>query len=325
MPDFRVSIMYEHAGLGASETYIIGGATYSQIPGRTIGLVAGRLEFLPESYTVIGVRVADMAIRRSSYLYLPGEAIVIGTGGNPVRIPASGAYVNEATGGAIAHIRHTADVEFGWSDSRRTTRYFSGVPLHVLAAEPSVLTLDAAPKWRDAFRAFLNAVSSYDPNQPKSPNVPACSVLARTPSTAANTFGVIRWSLQSADPALLGLTIDTTPNPGIVAGSWVWIRGTRLQMVTAGVKARLGISLNGQWQVDSVVLPATGGTSYTYYLKGSAGIQPAWVKQPGTVQLRSSSVIPLNYYSVRRAGIHQRGKPPGLPRGRRSTLPLLDP
>lgn len=326
MAVWRATIFMGFHGFGSSETYITNGDLEPDLGAEWLaGLLARRMALAPIDVDCLGVRVSDLLRKRESNMLIPPGGQFPGNGF--MVVPEKGTFnVGEPSTRAPIEYRAAAQLRLRYDNLRFTTRYLTPVPRAIVGAEPLTYVPSGSPPWVAALANFCNYIRGL----PGSGAPAACAIYARIPIPLApmppspDPYRVLTWRVQSATPSYLGAVLTTAGAAGIAVGDKVHVYNTRIRSPQWANGARLP-SLNGSWFVDAVDpnTPTTG--QVTVWLRGTAGIDPLLIKNLGRLFKVQYATYAVQRCDVVRVGIHKRGRPSSIPRGRRLTRVSLDP
>jgi len=312
VPNYRVTFGLSHANFGATETYILTGSGFSSIGPVIQRLIDKRNKLLVTYTTWTGVRVAELpddlmvpGPRRASIFMIPGT-YSLADHGIQLTVPTRGVYLPASTTDETDQSRSCIQLSLEYGDFRHTIRYLAFVPDTCVRSEPNSLDTATNPGW-------FTALGTFELELQNGP----WYVIARTRTGAFAPKSILRWIQAEAAPTNLGVVLPAAPAPGITTDNFVFIAGVRRRGTDK-------MSYNGRYKVYSVVnLDETGEVAV--FLATSEAGDPNSVKLPGSIAIQGKSVLKIGRVNKLRGGVHKRGKPLGVPRGRSLTRAKLDP
>lgn len=318
MPAYRVTMIIGDRNMGASETWITPQQTSASTARNAINnLITARNKCLPNNIYWVGVRISQwsdpatpgVGLRRSQ-LMLPGSQ-VWKTGGDSITVPAQGTIDPTVGDGSFYpdQFRSCVQHRVTFDTDRNATRYMVGLPRAGFDGVSEGYNLAAIPR-----SLRTNLVAYYQ-------LLIASWQLQALDRTAANLPVVpVGISAGPQTPPLTGISFNGARPASFSMGARIQLQGFRPK------KGTRSPTLNGTWYISSV----TDGTpvgGWTLYLRSSEAVIPGDQRftDRTKVYLYKNTLYGISLIQPVRAGIHERGRPTGSPRGRRLSRPTLDP
>lgn len=305
MSVYRVTIGMYMANIGATETYYSQDRSNIQIGGDVTRLLTRRAALFTKDVKFAGVRVGTAEDKRRSAFYPPGR-YTLAADGIALTVPVEGTAPDEIAF-TPDQARSVLQVRLTYATDRHAMRYLSFIPDEVILAEPRNPNLAFDVRYQVRWEAFVRELVAN----------PAWQIRARDSTTTRPEFEIVRWTKEPGETGLLGVLVKKTDVTTIVQGDKVSIKNARRM-------AQFRVSYNGIYKVDRVDT-TTDSANNIYYLQTTGEGDPTTIKKNGTIQKVTLRFFNIQGVTVVRPGIHKRGKPLGVPRGRRSTRLPLDP
>lgn len=308
MAVYKVSLMWNQSVMGVAETWYTPDQSQNSLQKTIETMLALRSQCLFRIQPFVGVRLSLYGAKRQSKVILPPSGVFLDSF-NPLQVPASGTLAGSGQTTRPDQLRAVIQCTIGYSDTRRTIRYFSGVPDGFTVTEPATFDPGAAGQWGTAFQAFRSYITDN-----------GWQIQARQITGAYAAVPVNGVSVQAAAPSLIGISTVAASAPPFIVGERVALSHFRPK------KGTRGLTMNGMWTIDSINNTLVPG-NVIVYLRGSAGIDPDSIRftASSTIQRVGYQLYPVQEFNLYRVGIHKRGRPSLAPRGRRLSRPTLDP
>lgn len=308
MAVYKVSLIWNQSVMGVSETWYTPDQSSSTLQKQIQDMLSFRSQSMFRIQPFVGVRLSLYGAKRQSKVILPPSGVFLDSF-NPLQVPASGTLPGSTSTTRPDQLRAVIQCTLGYNDTRRTIRYFSGVPDGFTVTEPATFDPSAAGAWGTAFQNFRTFIVNN-----------GWQIRARQVTGAFLAVAVNGVSVQAAAPSLIGISVVAATAPPFVVGEQVALSHFRPK------KGTRGLSMNGMWTIDSINTTLVPG-NLIVYLRGSAGIDPDSIRftAQSTIQRVGYSLFPVQDFNLYRVGIHKRGRPSLAPRGRRLSRPTLDP
>jgi hypothetical protein len=295
----KTTFFFKSAQGGWSESWhnlTAGSLAQAETDARAAGLLSLSIRAL--GVTLAGIRVSDQDAnpKRSKLVDL------IGNGLGHREIEADQAI----TGYADPVTRSTDQLQTsllvrGLSPGGvRKHTWISGIPDSLVRVNPSGPDINANAVWVQKYTAWRAEFQS---------GRWGFRIRSRT-QPAVQPQNIVDYQLQGGAGSRIGIIVNNG-GPTYVAGDKVQIRN--VQLINPAFRSPIGT-----WAVQSFQAGAQDNTT-VYYLRGTEGIDPTNVFAPGNVRLVAYEAVPVSDLQIIRQTSHQRGRPFGLYRGRRST------
>lgn len=297
MSRYRCTWFYNQAQTGWSETWWTpDGISVTDLATKIRALTDARARMLTKAHILLAVRVSIEGVRRQTRLFIPpGFSFAQGS----LVLPLRGDGVYDATSATRKsdQVRAAIQMEMRRQNEQISLRYLVGFPDIVSTTEPGALDRTVAQTWWDDLDNYYTVLFRD-----------GWQIKRRSPVTVDPEHVVESWRLQAAAPGYIGFVLPGAVATGFVVGGKVHVRNTRMR--SPGLR-----SLNGEWYIDAIDSTLVPGKN-VHWLRNSAGYDPADMTHPGTVQRVAYEYVAPDGYSPRRVGVHKRGRPFGLLRGR---------
>lgn len=305
---YKITQYFLAGAYGFSESYWWSGSTGSSPFSLLPKMLSLRMAMMFDYIGLAGVRVSILGQQRASYLLLAGENN-LGAGLGTLVLPVIGTYLAATPSQSSDQIRACMQVRALYGNGYKAIRYMVGPPEVTGLATTGGLIPNAHPKWYDQWIAYRDFLLKN-----------GFGMLARSTVPPYNPAIISTLVVGGSTSNLIGVVVPgQTPAPGVPPGQ---IQISRCRPP----KGTRQLSLNGLWMVDSVI-SSLNPASTTYFLAGSAGILPSAVRltPKSSAQIVNPIFQPWTGLNVLRIGIHKRGRPSLVPRGRQLKRATLDP
>lgn len=301
---YRVTFALQTGGIGASETYISPQVEVGSAAGIIDALIRSRNTMLFTITTWRSVRIGLYGERRRSTPYPPGTYRPFAAAAT-ITVPGTGLVTTTPIAARPDQARSCLQVRVRFDSDRSTLRYLSFVPDGILYDEAKGVDFSQAPAgWSAAYANFQDRLINDGwglKAQQKSGGF--------APKTIAN------WVTSAAAPNLMGFVLPALPAPGIAVTEEVQVSGVKR-------KGTDRTSYNGKYVVQAINETTLPG-SLIYYLRNTEAGDPASIRKMGTVNRIAYDVFGFQQLTSIRPGVHKRGKPQGVPSGRRQSRASL--
>lgn len=309
---YRVTLFMNQSVMGWSETWWTTGAvSVQQMASQLNVLLERRAAILFTNQEFVGVRIAEIGaslttlnVRRKSIVYPPGEWRYIDSN-EVITVPVRGNRSASGVQDRPDQVRSALHLRLFYGEGYSTVRYLVGCPDGISVTEPGTVNLNAVPGWVKDLGGYFEAIKT------------SWGIMGRAGSDVNAVIDAEDLTVQQAAPSLLGVktgaAITTLP-------------GERLKIHLRNFRPyfKQPKSLNGSYYVHSINTTLEPG-KWIYYLRGTAGIDPATIKILGNVQKVGHTIYGVEQVQAVRVGIHKRGRPSLAPRGRRLSRASYDP
>jgi hypothetical protein len=195
--------------------------------------------------------------------------------------------------------RSCLQVRVGFDGDRTAIRYFSFIPDSILYDEAKGVDLSKAPPgWAAAYNNWVARLVND-----------GWSLRAQQKSGVYAPKVIADWVSSAAAPNLMGFVLPALPAPGIAETEEVQVSGVRRRGTDR-------TSYNGKYVVQSINTTLMPGY-YIFYLRNTEAGDPASIRKMGKVNKIAYGEFAFQRFTPIRPGVHKRGKPSGVPVGRR--------
>ncbi len=308
-PNYVITLGFGSANRGATEQYITPALGTTQAILTAVETMVGqRMALSSQIVSLVGVRVAQYATKRQSFLLLPGK-VPWPNSTLEITLPARGTYAQDGSNGDPSEFRASMNCKVGYGLGRVTTRYICSPPSGVVSPEPVAFFQGANPTWFQKLRVLTgNLVST------------GWSIRGQLIGQATTYYPIGQIVNGTQTTPLLGLLFPTAPGPvpSVTLGTRVAIQGTR------AASGSRGATINGVWSVQSSNTTDFPGNTVVY-LQNSQGNNAASLRvtSNSVLRIQAFQLFPISSWTPYRTGIHKRGNVPFASRGRRLSRATL--